>query len=233
MGTVARPRIPRRDPDGGSDVLPLTRKDPAWQGTARRKIPKERWRQLEQYAAEIFQTMGMRLDSPGTRDTPRRFIRALFDATEGYDGDPKLVTAFPTECEDGADCRLSQIVQGPIPFHAICEHHAFPFFGQAWIGYIAHERIIGLSKLTRVVRLYARRFSMQERLGRQVIQALDRILAAHGIAVYLDAAHLCMQMRGVREQEATTRTTFWRGAYESDQQLRDEFLKLCTTREHP
>ena len=233
MATVVRPHTRRRDPDGGSGVLRLTRKEAEWQGTARRKIPKERWRQLEQYAAEIFQTMGMRLDSPGTRDTPRRFIRALFDATEGYDGDPKLVTAFPTECEDGADCRLSQIVQGPIPFHSVCEHHAFPFFGQAWIGYIAHERIIGLSKLTRVVRLYARRFSMQERLGRQVIQALDRILAAHGVAVYLDAAHLCMQMRGVREQEATTRTTFWRGAYESDQQLRDEFLKLCTTREHP
>jgi GTP cyclohydrolase IA len=177
--------------------------------------------------------MGMRLDAPGTRDTPRRFIRALFDATEGYDGDPKLVTAFPTECEDDADCRRSQIVQGPIPFHSICEHHAFPFFGQAWIGYIAHERIIGLSKLTRVVRLYARRFSMQERLGRQVIQALDGILVAHGVAVYLDAAHLCMQMRGVREQEATTRTTFWRGAYESDQQLRDEFLRLCATREQP
>jgi GTP cyclohydrolase I len=233
MATVARPRTPRRDLNGGSGVVRLTPKNPGWQGTARRKIPKARWTQLEQYAAEIFQTMGMRLDSPGTRDTPRRFIRALFDATEGYDGDPKLVTAFPTECEDGADCRLSQIVQGPIPFHSICEHHAFPFFGQAWIGYIAHERIIGLSKLTRVVRLYARRFSMQERLGRQVIQALDRVLAAHGVAVYLDAAHLCMQMRGVREQEATTRTTFWRGAYESDQQLRDEFLKLCTAREHP
>jgi GTP cyclohydrolase I len=233
MATLARPRTPRRDLNGGSGVVRLTPKNPGWQGTARRKIPKARWTQLEQYAAEIFQTMGMRLDSPGTRDTPRRFIRALFDATEGYDGDPKLVTAFPTECEDGADCRLSQIVQGPIPFHSICEHHAFPFFGQAWIGYIAHERIIGLSKLTRVVRLYARRFSMQERLGRQVIQALDRVLAAHGVAVYLDAAHLCMQMRGVREQEATTRTTFWRGAYESDQQLRDEFLKLCTAREHP
>src|SRR2546423_8569792 len=75
--------------------------------------------------------------------------------------------------------------------------------------------------------------SMQERLGRQVINALDGILAAHGVAVYLDAGHLCMQMRGVREQEATTRTTFWRGAYESDQQLRDEFLKLCTTGAHP
>ncbi len=188
-------------------VVRMTRKEAEWERAAPRKIPKARWQQLEQYAAEIFQTMGMRLDS----------------------GDPKLVTAFPTECDQGPDCRISQIVQGPIPFHSVCEHHAFPFFGQAWIGYVAHERIIGLSKLTRVVRLYARRFSMQERLGRQVINALDGILAAHGVAVYLDAAHLCMQMRGVREQEATTRTTFWRGAYESDEQLRNEFLKLCQT----
>src|SRR2546429_449313 len=83
-----------------------------------------------------------------------------------------------------------------------------------------------------VLRLYASRFSMQERLGRQVINALDGILAAHGVAVYLDAAHLCMQMHGVREQEATTRTTFWRGAYEADEQLRNEFLKLCQTGDH-
>ena len=233
MATIARPPSPLPELAGESDVLPLTPKQADWERSTPRKITKARWRQLERYAAEIFQTMGMSLDSPGTRDTPRRFIRALFDATEGYDGDPKLVTAFPTDCGEGADCRLSQIVQGPIPFHSVCEHHAFPFLGQAWIGYIAHERVIGLSKLTRVVRLYARRFSMQERLGRQVINALDGILAAHGVAVYLDAAHLCMQMRGVREQEATTRTTFWRGAYESDQQLRDEFLKLCTTGAHP
>jgi len=231
MATIARPRARLRHPDGGSELLPLVQKLAEWEGIAPRKISRARWRQLEGYAAEIFQEMGMSIDSPGTRDTPRRFIRALFDATEGYEGDPKLVTAFPTECGQGPDCRISQIVQGPIAFHSICEHHAFPFYGQAWVGYIAHERIIGLSKLTRVVRLYARRFSMQERLGRQVIQALDDILAAHGVAVYLDAAHLCMQMRGVREQEATTRTIFWRGAYETDEQLRIEFLKLCRSRE--
>jgi GTP cyclohydrolase I len=171
----------------------------------------------------------MRLDSPATRGTPRRFIRALFDATEGYEGDAKLVTAFPTECDGGPDCRISQIIQGPIAFHSICEHHAFPFFGQAWVGYIAHDRIIGISKLTRVVRLYARRFTVQERLGRQVIRSLERILDAHGVAVYLDGTHLCMQMRGVREQQATTRTTFWRGAYESNEALRAEFLATCRT----
>src|SRR5438105_12600916 len=211
-------------------VMRLPRKEAEWERAAPRKIPKARWRQLEQYAAEIFQTMGMRLDSPGTRETPRRFIRALFDATEGYEGDPKLVTAFPTECDGGPDCRISQVVEGPIPFFSLCEHHAFPFFGLAFVGYVAHERILGISKLTRIVRLFARRFSVQERLGREIIRSLDGILEAHGVAVYLDAVHLCTQMRGVREVEATTRTNFYRGAYEDDPRLRAEFLALCGIR---
>jgi len=181
--------------------------------------------------AEIFRAMGMDLTTPATSLTPRRFISALLDATDGYNGDPKLVTAFPTECDGGPDCRISQIVQGPIPFYSICEHHGFPFFGQAWVGYIAHERILGISKLTRLVRLYARRFSVQERLGRQITQALDGILAAHGIAVYLEAAHLCVQMRGVREQASTTRTSFWRGAYVENESLRSEFLAMCRRHE--
>lgn len=85
------------------------------------------------------------------------------------------------------------------------EHHAAEIL-QNWVGYIAHDRIIGISKLTQAVRLYARRFTLQERMGRQIIRSLERILDAHGVAVYLDATHLCMQMRGVREQEATCRT---------------------------
>jgi GTP cyclohydrolase IA len=217
------------DLDKTRRVIPLPREDRAGDRVAPRQISEAKWRRLERHAAEILQLMGMRLDSPATRATPRRFIRALFDATDGYEGDSKLVTAFPTECDGGPDCRVSQIVQGPIAFHSLCEHHALPFFGQAWVGYIAHDRIIGISKLTRVVRLYARRFTVQERLGRQVIASLERSLDAHGVAVYLDATHLCMQMRGVREQQATTRTTFWRGAYESNEALRAEFLAACRT----
>src|SRR5712692_6904823 len=214
---------------GARRVIPLTQEDREGERVAPRQISKAQWRQLERHAAEILRMMGMRLDSPATMATPRRLIGALFDATNGYEGYAKLVTAFPTECDGGPDCRVSQIVQGPIAFHSICEHHALPFFGQAWVGYIAHDRIIGISKLTRVVRLYARRFTVQERLGRQVIRSLERSLDAHGVAVYLEATHLCMQMRGVREQEATTRTSFWRGAYESNEALRAEFLATCRT----
>ena len=202
-----------------------------WERSAPRRITRADLRRFEGYMGEIFRALGMEPETPGTSATPRRFIRALMDATEGYEGDPKLVTAFPTECDGGPDCQISQILQGPIPFYSICEHHGFPFFGQAWVGYIAHERILGISKLTRLVRLYARRFSVQERLGRQITTALDGILAAHGIALYLEAVHLCVQMRGVREQESTTRTSFWRGSYVNDPNLRSEFLAACARRQ--
>ncbi|HZT64970.1 MAG TPA: GTP cyclohydrolase I [Acidimicrobiales bacterium] len=197
------------------------------QRAAPRRIPAERWRCFEGYVAEIFEALGMDLGTPGTARTPARFLRALLEATDGYEGDPGLVTAFPTECRGGPDCRISQVVEGPIPYQALCEHHGLPFFGRAWVGYIAHERILGISKLTRLVRLFARRFTIQERLGHQIVEALDDVLEPHGAAVCLDGVHLCVRIRGVRETESRTRVTFWRGAYERDPALRAEFLDLC------
>ena len=123
------------------------------------------------------------ISSPGAGKT------ALLEATAGYEGDPKLLTVFETECRGGPDCRLSQVIEGPIQFYALCEHHALPFHGQAYVGYIAHERIIGISKLTRLVRLFARRFTVQERVGQQIADALEAMLAPHGVAVYLQAHH--------------------------------------------
>ena len=143
----------------------------------RRDVSDEQPHQFEQYAAEMFSAFGMELDTPATADTPRRFIRALFDATAGYDGDPKLLKVFETECRGGPDCRLSQVIEGPIQFYALCEHHALPFYGQAYVGYIAHEHIIGISKLTRLVRLFARRFTVQERVGQQIADTLEEMLA--------------------------------------------------------
>lgn len=192
-----------------------------------RPITAEQLRTFEGYMTEIFTAFGMDLTTPATVETPRRFLRAMIDATAGYEGDPKLLTAFDTECRGGPDCRLSQVIEGPIQFYALCEHHALPFYGHAYVGYIAHERIIGISKLTRLVRLFARRFTVQERVGQQIADTLETMLQPHGVAVYLEAHHLCTQMRGVHEVASLTRTTFWRGEYDSNPALRAEFFVAC------
>lgn len=189
-----------------------------------RQLTAEQWARMEASAAEIFAGLGMDLASSSTQETPRRFVRAMYDATIGYEGDPKLLTVFPTECRGGSDCEISQITEGPIPFFALCEHHALPFHGAAHIAYIAHEHIIGLSKLTRLLRLFARRFTVQERIGQEVADWLVENLQPHGVAVHLEAVHLCTQMRGVREQQSSTSVSFWRGAYEIDVPLRQAFL---------
>jgi GTP cyclohydrolase IA len=193
----------------------------------RRQVSDEQFRMFEGYVAEIFTAFGLDLNTPATRETPQRFLRALFDATAGYDGDPKLLTVFDTECRGGPDCRLSQVIEGPIRFFALCEHHALPFYGHAYVGYIAHEHIIGISKLTRLVRVFAQRFAVQERIGQQIADTLEGMLQPHGVAVYLEAHHLCMQMRGVREVSPLTRTTFWRGEFDHNAALRSEFLSIC------
>jgi GTP cyclohydrolase I len=189
-----------------------------------RAIATEDWRRYEGYVGEILTALGMDLQTPGTRETPRRFLQALRDATAGYDGDPKLRTAFPSERPPAVDGAHSQIIEGPIVFHALCEHHALPFSGTAHVGYIAGPEMIGISKLTRLVRLYARRFTVQERIGEQIADRLDELVQPRGVAVRLEATHLCTQMRGVAEEGSRTVTTFWRGLYEQRADLRAEFL---------
>ena len=191
------------------------------------RLSEERLSRFEGYAAEILAACGLNLDTAATRETPRRFIQALFDATEGYDGDPKLLKVFQTECRGGPDCQLSQVIEGPIHFYALCEHHALPFHGRAYIGYIPHEHIIGLSKLTRLTRLFTKRFAVQERIGQQIADAMVEMLQPHAVAVYLAAQHMCVEMRGVRAVSPFTRTTTWRGEYEKNPDLRAEFLSAC------
>ena len=196
----------------------------------RSAVDADDFARFEANMAEMLAAFGLNLDQPATRDTPRRFVRALFDSTEGYDGDPKLVTVFPTECYGGASCELSQVVEGPIPFTALCEHHSLPFLGRAYVGYIAHEKIIGISKLTRLVRIATRRFGVQETMTHQIAEALVELTQPHGGAVYMEAHHLCTQMRGVREDRPMTRTTSFRGVFETSAALRSEFYDLAGLR---
>jgi GTP cyclohydrolase I len=189
-----------------------------------REVVEADWQRYRRYMSEIFTAFGMQPATPGTERTPERFLRALYDATAGYEGDAKLITAFPTECRCDPDCLVGQIVEGPISFYALCEHHALPFYGFAHVGYVAHERIIGISKLTRLVRLFARRFTVQERLGEEIADALMELMEPHGVAVHLEAVHLCTQMRGVREEHSKTMTSVWRSGYTDNPELRREFL---------
>ena len=193
----------------------------AWLELRPREISPEQWERYSRHVAEIFGAFGMELDTPGTQNTPERYLRALYDATAGYEGEPKLMTAFPAE-GNGHRTATSQIIEGPIAFQSLCEHHALPFHGFAHIGYVAGEQIIGISKLTRLVRLFARRFTVQERLGEQIADGLVELIAPRGVAVHLEASHLCTQMRGVEEHSRTV-TTFWRGVFD-DAELRREFL---------
>ena len=189
-----------------------------------RTITPEEWARYERNVAEIFAAFGMDLDTPGTRETPRRFLRAMFETTAGYDGDEKLRTAFPSERPRDVEGLHSQIIEGPIAFFSLCEHHALPFHGAVHVAYIADEEILGISKLTRLVRLFARRFTVQERLGEQIADTLVDLVEPRGIAVHIEAVHLCTQMRGVEEEGSRTVTTFWRGLYDHDADLRREFL---------
>ncbi|MET1012335.1 MAG: GTP cyclohydrolase I [Actinomycetota bacterium] len=231
-------RTDRETPDGqGSTARPAdvperwAMSDPeettSWERVRPREVTDEQWDRFEDAVAEMFTAFGMDLQTEGTHNTPRRFVRAMYEATTGYEGDPKLLTAFPTECRGGPDCSISQVIEGPIPFFALCEHHAFPFYGVAHVGYVAHEQIIGISKMTRLVRVYARRFTVQERLGQQIADHLNDVMDPHGVAVHLQAAHLCTQMRGVREERSRTSTSFWRGNYERDPEMRREFLTVA------
>jgi len=218
-GSVGHVHLPEDDEDVRSPLL-----------VHRRELRADQWKRFEGYMGEIFTAFGMDTAQPGTHETPRRFVRALYDATEGYEGDPKVLTAFPTECKGGQACHVDQIVEGPIPFFALCEHHAFPFYGRAYVGYIAHEQIIGISKLTRIVRIFAKRFTVQERMGDEISDALQRLVNAHGVAVQLEAHHMCTQMRGVREVNPKTHTLTWRGFYAEDPELRQEFFHLTGAR---
>ena len=225
-------------PEDDEDIHDLTTKGSvigrrnAFELTRPRSFSEADIERFERNLLEIFVALGLDPKTPGTAKTPRRHLRAMIDATAGYEGDANLVTAFPTESHGEPGARVSQIVEGPIPFYALCEHHAFPFFGHAFVGYIADAHLLGISKLTRMVRLFGNRFTVQERMGEQIADLMVDRLKPHGVGVYIQAVHLCTQMRGVREHESTTWTTFWRGAYENDAALRAEFMALCQGHGH-
>jgi GTP cyclohydrolase I len=132
---------------------------------------------------------------------------------------------FPKECRDA--CEHDQIVEANIPFFALCEHHVLPFYGHTTVGYVQHDLIIGVSKLTRIVRLAARRFTQQERMARDIADVLEAVVRPAGVAVMIRGHHLCSEMRGVRDVVSQMRTIVWRGVYQKTEALQRVFLDLA------
>lgn len=196
--------------------------------SGRKPLSTEEFEKYEGYVAEILDRLGMDLESEACRTTPRRWLRSIVEMTVGYDGDPGIGVIFERECTGCDENRPTvQIVEGPISFAALCEHHVLPFVGQVWIGCLRHEKIIGLSKFTRIVRKHARRFTVQERIAQEIAAELEALLDPHGVIVLLHAHHGCTQCRGVREVTASTRTIEKRGHYALNHDLVTEFMALA------
>lgn len=158
--------------------------------------------------------------------TPERWRKAMEFFTSGYEADlAKIVNGAldPSSSED-------LILVRDIEFYSLCEHHLLPFFGKAHIGYIPHGKIIGLSKISRIVDVFARRLQVQERLGMEIAEALDNILEPQGVAVIVEAEHLCMKMRGVEKERSTVITHHFRGEMKQNAALRQEFLSSIALR---
>ena len=169
-------------------------------------------------ATELLEALGVDLTDESTRETPRRLVGVYQELLAPR---PFNSTTFPND--DGYD---ELVVARAIPFHSLCEHHLLPFTGIAHVGYLPGERIIGLSKLARVVDLFARRLQVQERLTKQVADWLERELAPRGVGVVLEAEHMCMSLRGVQKPGSTTVTSALGGLVRDDPRTRQEFLAL-------
>lgn len=172
----------------------------------------------EAAARDLLLALGADLDDVGLRDTPRRVADAY---AELLTPQPFRPTTFPNE--DGYD---ELIVARSIPFHSLCMHHMLPFYGVAHVGYLPGERIIGLSKLGRVVELFARDLQIQERMTTQIARWLERELAPKGVGVVLEAEDLCMSLRGVQKAGTRTVTSALHGLLRDDHRTRQEFLAL-------
>jgi GTP cyclohydrolase IA len=179
---------------------------------------------LERAAGDLLRALGADVAAEGLRETPRRMAEAYAELLTPPSFRP---TTFANE--DGYD---ELVVARAIPFHSLCMHHMLPFRGVAHVGYVPGERIIGLSKLARVVELFARDLQIQERLTVQIADWLHAELEPAGVGVVLDAEHMCMSLRGVQQPDARTVTSALRGAVRDDPETRREFLTLIARTPH-
>jgi GTP cyclohydrolase I len=177
---------------------------------------------MEKEIYNILLAIGEDPSREGLVDTPKRVAKSYEFLTRGYRQDLKTVVngaLFEAESDD-------MVIVRDIEFFSLCEHHMLPFFGRCHVGYIPKKKIIGVSKVARIVDLFARRLQVQERLTKQISEALMEILDAEGVGVVMEARHLCMQMRGVEKQHSVMTTSSMRGSFRRSLATRNEFTRL-------
>ena len=177
---------------------------------------------VEQAFAEILKACGEDLDRPGLKDTPERAARAFEFLTQGYGQSIEDVVndaLFPSDSSE-------MVIVQDIELYSMCEHHLLPFIGKCHVAYIPTGQVLGLSKVARIVDVYARRLQIQEQLTFQIAQTVLDVTGAEGVGVIIEAQHMCMMMRGVEKQNSLMKTSAMLGTFRSEQKTRDEFLSL-------
>lgn len=177
---------------------------------------------MESHWAKIIEDMGEDLQRPGLVDTPKRAAKAFEFLTRGYSQSVDQVVnnaLFPSDSNE-------MVLVQDIEMYSLCEHHMLPFIGKCHVAYIPTGRVIGLSKIARIVDVFARRLQIQEMLTRQIAESIMEITDAEGVGVIIEAKHMCMMMRGVEKQNSLMKTSAMLGSFRSEQKTRDEFLSL-------
>ncbi len=177
---------------------------------------------MEKEIRSILEHIGEDPDREGLRDTPDRVHRAYHNLTRGYRMDPATVVGKAIFHEKYDE----MVVVRDIDFYSLCEHHLLPFYGKAHVAYVPDGKIVGLSKIPRLVDVFARRLQVQERMTQQIAETLVEQLAPQGVAVVVEGFHMCMAMRGVEKRNAWMTTSAMRGIFESNPRTREEFLVL-------
>lgn len=181
---------------------------------------------IEPLVREMLLKIGEDPDREGLLKTPERVSRAMAFLTGGYRADlEKIINGAIFEEAAGSE-HDEMVVVKDIEFYSLCEHHMIPFFGTVHVGYLPNMKIIGLSKIPRIVEVFARRLQVQERLTHQIASCVNEVLQPGGVAVVVEAKHMCMCMRGIQKQNSSTTTSAMLGAFRSNPQTRNEFLSL-------
>ena len=192
-------------------------------GNKKNEIQKVSDKEAEEAFIKILEWMGEDPGREGLLETPKRVVKAFKEYCKGYTQDPRKELEKTFGDVDGYD---DMVIQKNISVQSHCEHHMAPIIGVAHVAYIPRERVVGLSKLARVVEIYSKRLQTQERLNMQIAKTLMEVLDAKGVAVSIDSTHQCMTMRGIKKEQATTVTNYFLGEFKEDLSIQNRYLRF-------